>query len=274
MVVRTTLRIATLVATAVTGCAQATSGRGADPDAAIADARSLDAPADAARDAAPDVAIDSALPSDAGCAISAGVSPEIDGVDDLNAYPAAQRLTPGAMLGSDAAAIAWDATRLYITVASTAFEGEYEPLHIYVQSATALTAAAPATGKEYSGLVPTLPFTPTHLIAARRTNGADAYDAVYLPAMSWTTRGASLDPAASVFAAADRHALSVVVPWAALGGCPTALRLAVHVVHAASANEWKDVVPASHTPWVAPGGGYYEVDLTGTPAISGWTLRQ
>ncbi len=267
-----TLRIATLVATAVTACAQATGDRAVDPDARPVDAAPDVAP-DGAPDGAPDVAIDSALPPDAGCAISAGVSPAIDGVDDLNAYPAAQHLTPGAMLGSDRAAIAWDASRLYVTVASTAFEGEYEPLHIYVESGTTLTTATPAAGKEYSNLVPTLPFTPTHLIAARRTNGADAYDAVYLPATSWTTRGLSLDPTTSVFVAADHHALSVVVPWTALGGCPTTLRIAVHVVHGASANEWKVLVPASHTPWISPGGGYYEVDLTGTPAVSGWTLR-
>ncbi len=255
------------MATAATGCAQASGGRAEDPapDASSPDARSIDAP--------PDVAIDTALPPDAGCGISAGLSPEIDGVDDLNAYPAAQRVTPGAMLGSDGAAIAWDTSRLYVTVSSTAFEAEYEPLHIYVEATTTLGAATPAAGKEYSGLVPTLPFTPTHLIAARRTNGVNAYDAVYLPAASWTTRGTSLDPVTSVFVAADHHALSVVVPWSALGGCPTSLRLAVHVVHAASANEWKDLVPASHTPWVAPGGGYFEVDLTGTPAVSGWTLH-
>lgn len=270
MVARATLRIATLVAIAVTGCAQA-SGHAADlsPDAPAADAR----PVDAAPATTPDVAIDTGLPADAGCAISAGVSPELDGVDDLNAYPAAQHVSPGAMLGADGVAIAWDTTRLYVTVASTAFENEYEPLHIYLESGTTLSAAVPASGKEYSGLVPMLPFAPTHLVAARRTNGVDAYDAVYLPGASWTTRGTSLDPTMAVLVAPDHHALSVVVPWSALGGCPTALRLAVHVVHAASANEWKDLVPASHTPWLAPGGGYYELDLTGAPAVASWTLR-
>jgi hypothetical protein len=118
-----------------------------------------------------------------------------------------------------------------------------------------------------------LPFAPTHLIAARRTNGVDMYDGVYLPAATWTTRGDSLAPGTNVFSSADHRTLSVVVPWTALGGCPTALRLAVHVVHAVSANEWKVLVPSTHTPWQAPGGGYYEVDLTAPPSVAGWTLR-
>lgn len=263
------MRFATLVACALTGCAQAHHSAAGDPgpDAATPDARVVDAAADAPAD----VAIDNA--PDAGCAISEGVSPAIDGVDDLADYPAAQRLTPGAMLGADGVAIAWDRTQLYVTVASTAFDAEYEPVHIYVEAGTSLAAPAAASGKEYSGLVPMLPFTPTHLIAARRTNGVDAYDGVWLPDAGWTTRGPMLAPDDAVFVAADHHALSVKVPWAALGGCPTALRLAVHVVHAAAANEWKDLVPATHTPWLAPGGGYYEVDLTGSPAVTGWTLR-
>lgn len=265
------LRFATLLASVVTGCAQARGVANTEPmpDAAAPDQH----PRDAAGEPPPDVAIDSAPVPDAGCAISAGTKPELDGVDDLNAYPIAQRVTPGAMLGADGVAITWDRTHLYVTVASPAFEAEYEPLHVYLEAGLALAAAVPGAGKEYSGLVPMLPFSPTHLIAARRTNGVDAYDAVYLPAAGWTTRGASLDPATDVLVAPDHHALSLVVPWSALGGCPTSLRLAVHVVHAAAANEWKDLVPSSHTPWLAPGGGYYELELTGPPAVASWTLH-
>jgi hypothetical protein len=266
-----TLRIATLAACAVTGCARANGERA--PDASESDARPIDAASVIAPDVAIDGAIDTALPDAPGCAISAGVAPAIDGVDDLNDYPVAQRVTPGAMLGADGVAITWDAAHLYVTVGSMAFESDYEPVHIYVESGTALAPAAPALGKEYSGLVPMLPFTPTHLIAARRTNGPSAYDAVYLPDATWTTRGTALDPGTAVFVAADHHALSVAVPWAALGGCPTMLRLAVHVVHGVSANEWKDLVPTTHTPWLAPGGGYYEVDLTGSTSVASWTLR-
>jgi len=265
--------MATLVAVGVAGCAQANSGRPGDPtpDASV-DARAPDAPPAVLPDAAIDAVLD-APPPDAGCAISAGVTPQLDGVADLDAYPAAQRVTPGAQLGSDALAIAWDASRLYITASSTAFEADFKPIHVYVESGTALPAAVPGSGKEYSGLVPMLPFSPTHLVAVRRTTGAMPYNGVYLPAASWTTRDTALQAGTDVFVSADNRTLSIAVPWTALGGCPTALRLAVHVVHGVSANEWKDLVPPTHTPWQAPGGGYYEIDLTGAPAVSGWALR-
>ncbi|NVB81337.1 MAG: hypothetical protein HOV81_23275 [Kofleriaceae bacterium] len=226
------------------------------PDAREADASSVQA------DAPPE-----------GCAIAAGLTPTLDGTDDMAEYPAAQQVTPGAMLGTDVAAIAWDDAKLYVTVASTAFEQAYEPLHIYVEAGTTLGAATPANGKEYGGLVPALPFSPTHLIAVRRVSdsGTGGYNGVFVPGDGWTARTLDLD--ASTFASADLHTLSVSVPWSALGTCPTHTRLALHVVHGAVANEWKDLVPGTHTPWLAPGGGFYEIDLTAPPAVSGWSLR-
>ncbi|HEV7556682.1 MAG TPA: hypothetical protein VGO00_14555 [Kofleriaceae bacterium] len=211
----------------------------------------------------------------AGCAISASPPLALDGNNDLAKYPAAQQLAPGAMLGSiDAAAVTWDASRLYITVASTAFENAFEPLHVYVETDHLDTAVA-SSGKEYSGLVPGLPFTATQLIAVRQQSdaGTGPYDGVFLPATGWTTRATALELGTDVFVAADHDAVSVQVPWTALGGCPTAIRLAVHVVHAVVANEWKDVVPPTHTPWLATGGGYYEIDVTGPQAIASWTLH-
>lgn len=235
------------------------------PADATADVARLDAPAHAdalhVADAAPD----------AGCAISPGVTPLLDGQNDLAKYPAAQLVAPGAMLGSDAIAIAWDRDQLYVTATSDAFASAYQPLHLYLETGPDLPVAMPAQGKEYSGLVPQLPFTPGYVIAVRRVSDSGMggpYDGVYVPAASWATRATALDAMAS----ADQRTLSIAVPWAALGGCPHVARLAVHVVHGLAANEWKDLVPATHTPWLAPGGGYYQLDLTGSPAVSGWTL--
>ncbi|HSN27939.1 MAG TPA: hypothetical protein VLT45_16735 [Kofleriaceae bacterium] len=241
------------MAIGVAGCA-----RGTAPDKVAPDAT-----ADATPDAAPDAAVPDAPLPDAGCAISAGMTVPLTGSGDLAQYPAAQQITPGAMLGSDAAALSWDAQRLYITVQSTAFAQPYEPLHIYVEAGQALGQPIAATGKEYSGLVPQLPFTPTHLIAVRRVSdaGTGPYDAVFTPGSQWTTQAMPLVEGTDVFA--SQAAISVQVPWAALGGCPHALRLALHVVHAQPGNEWKDLVPATSTPWVAPGGDYLELDLTG-----------
>jgi len=238
----------------------------------------MDRPADAppVPDARPDAPRPGDAPAvdaepDAGCAIAAGVTPTLTGTDDLAQYPPTQQLAPGAMMGSDAAALAWDRSSLYVTVTSDAFTSSYQPLHVYLQTGTDFSAATPAQGKEYGGLVPALPFAPNYLVAVRRVSdsGTGPYDGVYAPANGWTDRTLALDALAS----ADQRTLSVAVPWAALGGCPHAARLAVHVVHGVAANEWKDLVPATHTPWVAPGGGYYELDLTGSPAVASWTLR-
>jgi hypothetical protein len=239
---------------------------------AMGDARGSDANAnhDAEADAT-QVTGDAATVDAPACAISNSATPTLDGNNDIAKYPASQRLSPGAPIGSDAAAVAWNQMHLYVTVSSIAFGSAYEPLHVYVQTAATLPAAIAAHGKEYSGLTPALPFSPTHLIAARRISdaGTGGYNGVFVPADQWQTRTLALET--DTYAATTQ--LSVRVPWSALGGCPGQLRLAVHVVHAVAGNEWKDLVPSTHTPWLAPGGGYYEVDLTVIPAVASWVLR-
>jgi hypothetical protein len=233
------------------------------PDATRADAAvEVDAPL-VTPDSAPD----------AGCAISNGTTPMLDGVDDVAKYPAAQLITPGAMLGTDQAAIAWNASHLFVTLTSNAFMAQYEPLHVYLETGATFATVAAATGKEYSGLTPALPFSPTHLIAVRRVSnsGSGGYDGVFVPTDQWQARTIALDT--ETFASADNRTLSVRVPWTSLGGCPTSMRLALHVVHGQAGNEWKDLVPSTHTPWLAPGGGYYEIDLTAAQAVAGWMLR-
>ncbi len=223
---------------------------------------------DAASVVTPDAPVDAAA-----CAISAGTTITLDGTNDIAKYTAGQQLTPGAALGTDAAAVAWDSSHLFVTFTSNAFTSPYEPLHVYVETGATLATSTAAHGKEYSALTPAVPFTPTHLIAVRRVSdaGTGGYDGVFVPTDQWQTRTLSLDT--STFASTDMRTLSVSVPWSALGGCPKAMRLAVHVVHGVAANEWKELVPATHTPWQMPGGGYYEIDLTAAPAVANWTLR-
>ncbi|HEY5926196.1 MAG TPA: hypothetical protein VIV11_31140 [Kofleriaceae bacterium] len=256
---------------ATLGCARgadvgAQEDAAASPDARpTADAAQVDV-AQVTVDAAPD-----AMLPDAGCTISNGATPMLDGTNDIAEYTAAQRVTPGAALGTDTAAFAWNTTHLFVTVNSIAFGSAYEPVHVYVQTGATLATAAAAQGKEYSSLTPQLPFTPTHVVAARRISdaGTGGYDGVYVPGDQWQVRTLSLD--ADTYASSTQ--LSVRVPWSALGGCPTQMRLALHIVHGVVANEWKDLVPATHTPWLAPGGGYYEIDLTAPAAVASWTLR-
>lgn len=251
-------------------------------DAQATDGSATDGPAiDAAIDAAPsgdapgiDAAIDAPGTT---CGISAGHTVALDGAGDLSKYPADQRMRPGVQIDADdEVAVAWDPTYLYLTVRSEAFTDGSRPLHVYLEAAGTLGTAAPSQGKEYSGTVPQLPFTPSHLIAIRRTTdfGTGPYNGVYLPggAQPWTTRSLGLDTGDAVFASSDLRTLSVRTPWSALGGCPLALRLDLHVVNISVGEEWKGVVPSTHTPWIAPGGGHYEIALTGSEAISSWTL--
>lgn len=239
----------------------------------------LDAPADAPTDTPLDAPPDAPM-ADAGptCGISAGDTIALDGASDLAAYPGSQLLPPGApVAATDAVAITWDPTFLYVTVTSDGFLDAFEPFHLYLETATTLGTALPSTGKEYGGLVAALPFSPTHAIALRRTSdsGTGPYDGVYTPGGSpaWSTRSFALAVGTNVYVSADARTLSARVPWTALGGCPARMRLAAHLVHGDVGNEWKDLVPTTHTPWLAPGGGFYEIDLTTDPAVSGWTLR-
>lgn len=209
------------------------------------------------------------------CGIANGETPAIDGVNDLADYAAGDLLAPGAPLGSDGAALTWDATNFYVTVSSDAFADAFEPLHIYIEAGSGGDAVAPSTGKEYSGLVPQLPFAANYLIAARQVSDSGTggpYDAVYAPDTGWDTIATPLAVGANVFVSSDNRTISLIVPWTALGGCPTHLRLAMHVVHAAPANEWKELVPATTTPWQAPGGDYYDIDLTQPPAVASFAL--
>ena len=246
-------------------------------------------PIDAGSDSAIDVGTDAFSPPDVGrdapedvrrdawsmCTISTGDSPNLDGTDDFAEYPLVQRLSLGATLNAgDAAAITWNATYFFATFTSDGLLDAFEPVHLYVEASSILTAPVPSVGKEYASLTPGLPFSPTHLIAFRRTSdaGTGAYNGIYAPAGSWTTRTVPLT-ATDTFASADGRTLSVRVPWSALGGCPTRMRLVAHIVHAEVGNEWKDTVPSTHTPWMPSGGAFYDIDLTSDPAVSGWVLR-
>ena len=268
---RSSISVITAALLSATGCARSAaahldSGSTGDRDGSVDPDDALD------HDDAPTRRDAPARDSGVACAISDGPAIALDGNNDLAKYADAQRVELGAMLGSDAAAIEWDPNHLSITMASAAFAGAFEPLHVYIE-ADHLDVPVASSGKEYSGLVPGLPFTPTHLIAVRQQDdgGAGAYDGVFVPDAGWTMRATALD--ASVFVAADHSAISVQVPWSALGGCPTTIRVAAHVVHAAVANEWKDLIPTAHTPWLATGGGYYEIDLTGAHTVASWMLR-
>lgn len=256
---------------------------GFDANVGFDGSTSVDAGADAS--STTDATLDSGVPdsggdggADGGCGIATGDAPDIDGSGDIAAYPTSQVLTPGATLSStDVAAITWSSRHLYVTMTSDAFTDASRPLHVYLELGITLGAVEPGTGKEYGGNLPTLPFRPTHLIAIRRTSDLGPpgpYDGVYVAIDGWMTPSSALVEGTDVFASADQQTLSVRIPWSALGGCPLRMRLAAHVVYGAplSGMEWKDAIPSTHTPWTPSGGAFYDIDLTGDPAVSSWTV--
>ena len=246
-----------------------------------ADGGGVDASSDAGADAGRDAGASDAGPAGPTCpGHHVGDTIALDGSSDLAKYPASQRLTPGGPLGgSDEYAITWDRDYLYITLVSGAFSDGFKPIHLYLEVRPSLSPAAASTGKEYSSLTAELPFTATHLVALRRTSlsGGVLYNGVYTPGGAWTTLAVALRDGVDVWAEGT-SALSARVPWSVLG-CAASIRLTTHVVNGPIfLNEWKDFLPLTATPWstmppATPGGGYYEIDLTADPAVSGWTER-
>ena len=142
---------------------------------------------------------------------------------------------------------------------------------MYVEASSgALGAASTGAGKEYDSLIAQIGFTPTHLIALRPTNagGGMNYNGIWSPTAAWSTQQLAFTDGVDAWTSTSE--VSARIAWSDLG-CPTSLRLTAHVVHALPANEWKDFVPLTATPWMSPGGGYYEIDLSGPPAAAGWT---
>jgi len=206
----------------------------------------------------------------AGAAAPATPTITFDGAGDLDAIRPARRLTPGARLQTwEQFGVDWDDHYLYIALTSQAFESAYVPFHLYLEAASgALGAATPGTGLEYSNLTPQLPFTPTHLITARNLSddgsAGGPWNGLFVREAGSLQRLRRFEPGVDGWLAADQHALSLRIPRANLGD-PTRLRLAAHVVNAVPANEWKDTVPDSHTPWATSAAGFLEINLdTGT----------
>jgi glycogen debranching enzyme len=185
----------------------------------------------------------------------------LDGSDDLGAFPVEQREVPGVPLADwDGFALAHDEDYLYLAIVSPAFEDDLTPFLVYLQ-ADPDAAIVPSSGMTYAGLVPELPFTPTHTIALRAVSdagdGVGPYNGVWVPGSAGWRQVGRLQQGVSFHVASDRHTLSARVPWAWLGD-PQQVRLVAHVVYAQPGEEWKDTVPAGHTPWDG-GGSYSEI---------------
>ncbi len=201
----------------------------------------------------------------------------LDGVGDFDDFPAEQRVEPGVRLQPwSAFAMTWDAQALYVAVASEAFEDPYKPLNIYIEARASLGPAVQSVGVAYGGQTPALPFEATHLITARRLSDDGSpegpWNGVFRAQEGQWRRQIRLEPQRQWWVQGDHHVLSLRVPLEVLGAA-TRLRVAAHVVNGAPGHEWKEVIPASHTPWEARAGGFFEVDLSGPRPASAWVVR-
>ncbi len=189
-----------------------------------------------------------------------------DGVADGGELPAGSMAAPGAPLAawSQAGAALTD-DHLLLTLVSPAFEQAFRAWVVYVQAFDGAPGgpATPAPGLSYSNQTATLPFTPTHAITLRRQSDAgDAvgpFNGVWEPdgSGSWRLVG-RFATGRDAFFAADQHTGAVAVPRAWLGD-PGGVRLAAHVVQDVAGNEYKDLLPATHTPWTADGGAWLDL---------------
>jgi len=187
----------------------------------------------------------------------------LDGVDDYEAFPEADRYAVGVPRQPwEGFALAADDDVVSLAWVTEAGEDPVLPAILYLQ-ADPVGDPVPSVGMTYLGQVPSLPFTPTHAITLRSTSdlgdGAGPWSGVWaLEAGDWVQR-ARLDEGHGAWVAADAHTLSAQVPrW--LLGDPDHVRIAGHVVNAAPGEEWKTTVPEDHTPW-DDGGDFLELEL-------------
>lgn len=202
----------------------------------------------------------------------------LDGKSDYDKFPTTQAVSVGAALAVwERFALTWDAEWLYIAVVNQGFEADLRAYMLYIESLQGTTSAAQAsTGMSYLQQIAQLPFTPTHLIGVRykadNQDGFGPWNGVWRKEANGWALQQRLKEGREIWRAADRHTLACRIHRSQLGD-PTRIRLAGHLVYGVAGNEWKGLVPASHTPWSASASGYLEIDLGADTATSFWVTR-
>lgn len=211
------------------------------------------------------------------------LSLSLDGVDDLSEFALTQRYTPGAPLQSWSAwGVDWDERYLYVALVSQGFESEFKSAMIYMDTEGTLRPwndVVQSSGVSYSGLEATLPFTPRYMVSVRRqqqgSSGEEPWSGVYekREASEDWRRVWGMVPGEELWVAQDHHTIAWRVPWAVMGN-PERIRLVGHLIHEEQGEEWKELLPAGHSPWGMGGGSYFEVDLDASDhAIESWVLK-
>ncbi len=186
-----------------------------------------------------------------------------DGVDDIEAFGGSALLPSlGATLAPwSAIALQADADTLWVTLVSPAFEEDYAPwmLDLAPSGLDIVGSSLPYTFGNVSAPA-VLPFTPSVTITARAVPGAGddgaPWPGVYVNGVAVLR----FTPGEDLFLSADRHTLALAIPREALG-LTGPLQIAGRVVWGAPGEEWKELLPAAHTPWDTSGGDALQLDL-------------
>ena len=192
-----------------------------------------------------------------------------DGVDDLGDVPQEQQYQDvgAAMESWSAWGLDWDDEYLYVVIVSPAFESQFKAVMLYLEGAQGAFGvdASPGQGMGYSDLTPWVPFTPSYVVSARVQEQGSVTEVPWSGAYMLNQDGGwdrvfGFAPGVHKWSSADLHTLSLRVPIEVVGS-PDRIRLAGHVVFEQAGQEWKELFPATHTPWLEGGGQFFEVDL-------------
>jgi len=206
-----------------------------------------------------------------------------DGKNDLDKLTKDTWHTPGVTLATwERAAFTWNKTHLQGAIVSKAFESN-GPAYVVYLGATDGTGGPPvktAKGMTYLGQTPDIPFEPLWAIAVRaKTDLADGYgpwSGIYrrLSTGQWVLQR-RFEVGVHAWTSADKHTVSFTLPRAELAGLGTTSKWRVcgHAVNGKPGHEYKDVIPATHSPWKAQKTGYYEVDFGSSSALKNWVVK-
>lgn len=201
-----------------------------------------------------------------------------NGTNDLNKLNTKQVVTPGITLETwERFGLTWDKDWIYIAVVSKGFRQDLKPFNLYIQAGGAsLPVAQSSTGLNYLNQTANLPFTPTHMVGVRQktdaNDGFGPWNGVWKNTSGKWSLQTRFQSGVDFWVAGDKHTVAYKIHRAELGW-PKTLRLSGHFVNAIPSNEWKVVVPKSHTPWKTSSQGYLELSLGSSTDSSKWLIK-
>ncbi len=200
-----------------------------------------------------------------------------DGSEDLGKLSPDQQVEPGAPLEPWSRwGLEWDDRFLYVALVSPLFQDDFKAAMVYIEPVLdERPESLTRQGVDYSGQRAVLPLDASYMISWRWQQSGAAGDEPWSGVYTWRDgswqRVWGMTPGEHLWGASDRHTMSVRVPLG-LFGPARRWRLVGHAIHGEPGEEWKELLPASHTPWDG-GGGAIEIDLDGAHGQENWMVE-